>query len=444
VDAPPRPSLAEVTRVFLRIGLLSFGGPAGQIAMMHKELVDDRRWIGDKRFLHALNYCMLLPGPEAQQLATYIGFLLHGTRGALIAGGLFVLPGALVVLGLSITYATLHRVFVVDGALYGLKAAVIAIVLHALERVGKRALHGGFARGIAVASFVALAMFAVPFPIVVALAALLGLAFGPRKASAADDDEGGEGSVVDAMLERGELAHVAPSRARAIRTAATFAALWLTPLVVVRALLGPSSVFAQETAFFAKTALVTFGGAYAVLAYVAQRAVEGYGWLSARQMVDGLGLAETTPGPLILVLEFVGFLGAYHAHGTVAAGVLGAALTVWTTFVPCFLWVLLGAPWMERLRRNAALSRSLAAVTAAVVGVIANLAFYFAVHALFADVTPRALGPVTVTLPVLASLDRPLAVLSVVAIVATFRFHVSMPKLVAAGAVLGVAVRALA
>jgi chromate transporter len=446
--APPRPSFRELVRVFLRIGLLSFGGPAGQIALMHKELVEERRWISDARFIHALSYCMLLPGPEAQQLATYIGWLLHRTPGAIVAGGLFVLPGFFVVLVLSAVYAAFHRVPIVDGALHGLKAAVIAIVIEALVRVGRRALRGSFAIGVAVCAFVALAVFAVPFPIVVVVAAIAGLAFGPRRPAPADDEtaENEPTSVVDEMLARGELAHATPSMARALRALVVFAVLWLTPLALVRASFGAKSVFVEEGLFFAKTSLVTFGGAYAALAYVAQQAVDTYAWLSAGEMVDGLGLAETTPGPLMLVLEFVGYVAAHRAHGDLppaAAGILGATLTVWMTFVPCFFFVLVGAPWIERPRKSATLARALGAVTAAVVGVIANLAFFFAVHALFGRVDVQAIGPIHVTYPVPATIDWLEAGLAAVAMVCVLRFHVSVPKLVAAFAVVGAAVHLL-
>jgi chromate transporter len=440
VTAPRPPTFGELTRVFLRIGLLSFGGPAGQIAMMHKELVDDRRWISDARFLHALNYCMLLPGPEAQQLATYIGWLLHRTPGALVAGGLFVLPGFLLILALSAIYAVFHRVPVVEGALFGLKAAVIAIVLEALVRVGKRALKSGFAVWMAVGAFVALAVFAVPFPFVIAGAAALGLVFGPRGGAGVDGAPTGETeSVVDGMFARGELAHAEPSRRRALVTLAVTLALWVAPLAILCSVAAPDSVYVKQAEFFAKNALVTFGGAYAVLTYVAQQAVETYGWLSATAMVDALGLAETTPGPLILVLEFVGFLGAYNARGTVGAGVLGACLTVWMTFAPCFMFVLVGAPWIESLRKSAVLARILAAVTAAVVGVIANLSLFFAEHALFRRVEPLQFGPVRASVPVLASIDVAEAVLAALAIALLFKLHVSVLRLVLGFAAAGVA-----
>ncbi len=447
--APDPPTFRELTRVFFRIGLLSFGGPAGQIALMHKELVEERCWISDAQFIHALNYCMLLPGPEATQLATYIGWLLHRTAGALVAGILFVLPGFVTVLGLSAVYVTFHRVPVVSGALFGLKAAVVAIVFEALVRVGRRAIRGRFSAGIALGSFLALAAFAVPFPVVVLSAALLGLAFGPRTSNAPSTELRAEDTscVVDAMLARGTLTHVTPSRTRTLRTLAIFSVVWLAPVALVAWVFGRRSVLFTEGLFFAKAAVVTFGGAYSVLAYVAQRAVETYGWLSAGEMVDGLGLAETTPGPLILVLEFVGFVAAQRAPGSLpplVAGVIGATLTVWVTFVPCFLFVLVGAPWIESLRKNAVLSRALGSVTAAVVGVIANLALYFSLHALFGRIEEHVWGPLRMAMPVLATLHPSALALAALAMVATFRFHVSVPKLVVTFATLGAVVQTFA
>jgi chromate transporter len=441
-----RPSFAELTRVFLRVGLLSFGGPAGQIAMMHKELVDERRWISDARFLHALNYCMLLPGPEAQQLATYVGWLLHRTPGALVAGGLFVLPGFFTVLALSAVYAAWHRVPAIEGALFGLKAAVVAIVFEALIRVGKRALKTRFALAVAILAFLALAVFAVPFPIVVLAAAGLGVAMGPRAGAPSDVEAKTEDSVIDAMAARGELAHATPSVKRALGTAIVFVAAWLAPLAIAALVLGGGSVHVTLGVFFSKMALVTFGGAYAALAYVAQEAVQRFAWLTPGEMVDGLGLAETTPGPLILVLEFVGYVAAYRSPGALspwASGLLGAAMTVWATFTPCFLFVLVGAPWIESLRKSVVLTRALSAVTAAVVGVVANLTTFFTLHALFRRVTLRAWGIVRVEVPDLASIDPAAAALSVVALVAALRFKTSVPKLVASFAAAGIVVHLL-
>jgi chromate transporter len=445
---PTAPSLAEAARVWLKIGLLSFGGPAGQIALMHKELVEDRRWIGERRFLHALNYCMLLPGPEAQQLATYIGWLLHRTAGGLIAGLLFILPGALVMWGLCLLYVLYRHVPLVDAAFFGVKAAVLAVVIEAGIRISKRALKNRAMVLIAVAAFLALFLVQAPFPLVILCAGLAGWLGHRRRPElfgggghagdqAAPEFEG----VVDRMFARGELRHAEPSRGKAARVLAVWLPLWLGPPALLWALLGGGHVFTQVGAFFSAMAVVTFGGAYAVLAYVAQAAVEGYGWLVAGEMVDGLGLAETTPGPLILVLQFVGFIAAWRAPSgldPLVAGSLGALLTVWVTFAPCFLWIFLGAPYVEALRGNRALSAALTAITAAVVGVIANLALWFGLHVLFRAVRTVAIGPLTPDLPVLASLDWRAALLAAAAMVAMLRFKLAMAWVLAGCALAGV------
>lgn len=447
--APATPSLAEATRVWLKIGLLSFGGPAGQIALMHKELVDERRWIGERRFLHALNYCMLLPGPEAQQLATYIGWLMHRTIGGLIAGLLFILPGALVMWGLSLLYVLYRQVPLVDAIFFGVKAAVLAIVVEAGLRISKRALKNRAMVAIAIAAFLALFLLKAPFPLVILCAGLVGW-LGNRWAPALFGGGGHAGKdgapefkgVVDLMFERGELSHAEPSAGKALKVLALWLPLWLGPVVLLWALLGSGNVFTQIGAFFSAMAVVTFGGAYAVLAYVAQAAVETYGWLVAGEMVDGLGLAETTPGPLILVLQFTGFLAAWRGHGgldPLVAGSLGGLLTVWVTFAPCFLWIFLGAPYIEALRGNKALSAALSAITAAVVGVIANLALWFGLHVLFRTVESFVLGPLSPDLPVLASLDWRAAVLAVAAMIMLLRFKLGMAPVLAACAVAGVA-----
>jgi chromate transporter len=446
--APATPSLAEATRVWLKIGLLSFGGPAGQIALMHKELVDERRWIGERRFLHALNYCMLLPGPEAQQLATYIGWLMHRTIGGLIAGLLFILPGALVMWGLSLLYVLYRQVPLVDAIFFGVKAAVLAIVVEAGLRISKRALKNRAMVAIAIAAFLALFLLKAPFPLVILCAGLVGW-LGNRWAPALFGGGGHAGKdgapefkgVVDLMFERGELSHAEPSAGKALKVLALWLPLWLGPVVLLWALLGSGNVFTQIGAFFSAMAVVTFGGAYAVLAYVAQAAVETYGWLVAGEMVDGLGLAETTPGPLILVLQFTGFLAAWRGHGgldPLVAGSLGGLLTVWVTFAPCFLWIFLGAPYIEALRGNRALSAALTAITAAVVGVIANLALWFGLHVLFRTVESFVLGPLSPDLPVLASLDWRAAVLAVAAMIMLLRFKLGMAPVLAACAVAGI------
>ncbi|RXT57202.1 chromate transporter [Bosea sp. Tri-44] len=446
--APATPSLAEATRVWLKIGLLSFGGPAGQIALMHKELVDERRWIGERRFLHALNYCMLLPGPEAQQLAIYIGWLMHRTIGGLIAGLLFILPGALVMWGLSLLYVLYRQVPLVDAIFFGVKAAVLAVVIEAGLRISKRALKNRAMVAIAIAAFLALFLLKAPFPLVILCAGLIGW-LGHRWAPALFGGGGHAGKdgapefkgVVDLMFERGELTHAEPSAGRALKVLAVWLPLWLGPVVLLWALLGGGNVFTQIGGFFSAMAVVTFGGAYAVLAYVAQAAVETYGWLVAGEMVDGLGLAETTPGPLILVLQFVGFLAAWRAPGgldPLVAGSLGGLLTVWVTFAPCFLWIFLGAPYIEALRGNKALSAALTAITAAVVGVIANLALWFGLHVLFRVVQPMVFGPLVPDLPVLASLDWRAAVLAAAAMIALLRFKLGMIPVLAACAAAGV------
>ncbi len=451
---PSVPTLAEATRVWARIGLLSFGGPAGQIALMHKELVEERRWIGEQRFLHALNYCMLLPGPEAQQLATYIGWLMHRTAGGLVAGVLFVLPGALVMLGLSVLYAVYRHVPLIDAVFFGVKAAVLAVVVEAVLRIGKRALKNRAMVGIAVAAFIGIYVFRVPFPIIILAAGLIGW-LGSRYAPQvfAGGGHGGKGAapdfkgIIDRMFERGELAHAAPSWRRTIKVLALWLPIWLGPVLLLWLVTGSSSVWTQIGTFFSTMAIVTFGGAYAVLAYVAQSAVESFGWLAPGEMVDGLGLAETTPGPLIMVLQFVGFLAAYRAPGTLdplLAGGLGAALTTWVTFAPSFMFIFVGAPYSEALRGNKAASAVLSAITAAVVGVVMNLAIWFALHVVFREVRTISLFGACPDLPVLSSMDWQAALLATAAMVAMLRFKVGMIPTLAACAVAGLVLRGLA
>jgi len=380
IDGKPVP-LRDAAHVWARVAALSFGGPAGQIAVMHRILVDEKRWVDEPRFLHALNFCMLLPGPEAQQLATYIGWLLNGRIGGLIAGGLFILPGALAIMALSWIYVLWGTTGVVAGLFFGLKAAVLAIVVQAVFRIGARALTSVAARWIAVAAFLAIFLFNVPFPLIVLGAGAIGWLALRSSVKVPQGVSGG-----------------APVRWRGVFFDGLFwSALWLVPVGVLLLWLGPTHVFSQIALFFSKMAVVTFGGAYAVLAYVAQQAVEGYGWLQPGEMLDGLGMAETTPGPLIMVLQFVGFLGAYRDPGLLSpllAGTLGGLIATWVTFAPCFLWIFLGAPFVERLRGHAALAGALAAITAAVVGVILNLAIWFGIHAMFGRVTQLSAGPV--------------------------------------------------
>ena len=387
-------SLGELTRVFARIGLVSFGGPAGQIALMHRVLVDEKGWLEERRFLHALNFCMLLPGPEAMQLATYCGWLMHGVKGGLIAGALFVLPGFAVLLALSAIYVLYGEAPLVAGLLFGLKAAVLAIVVQALVRVAGKALSGRASLAVAMAGFVALAVLRLPFPLVVAGAAIIGAAL-PRVfgGNAGDGD-------TDTPLVR-PWRHVGLVSLGAI-------AFWFVPVAAILAMFGNGHVFGDIALFFSKTAVVTFGGAYAVLAYVGQQAVEAYGWLRPDEMLAGLGLAETTPGPLILVLVFVGFVGAFGAQtglDPLLSGFAGAFVTLWVTFVPCFIWIFLGAPFVEALRGNTKLASAFAAITAAVVGVIANLSVWFALHVLFGEVGETRAGPLHVWAPDLASFD---------------------------------------
>jgi chromate transporter len=413
---------------------------------MHRILVEEKRWISEARFLHALNYCMLLPGPEAQQLATYVGWLLHRTAGGLAAGVLFVLPGALVVLALTIVYAQYQTLPFVAALFAGVKPAVLAVVVEAVLRIGRRALRTRFLVGLAALAFLAIFVLHVPFPAIVAGAAAIGFATArmrPAWLPAPRDDGGGEGAADRAVA----APHTQPSRARALRTLAVWGPLWLVPVAGLHALLGPDAVFSRIALFFSQAAVVTFGGAYAVLAYLAQAAVSTYGWLAPGEMLDGLGLAETTPGPLILVTQFVGFLAAYrHASGLdpLLAGVLGAVLTTWVTFVPCFLWIFLGAPYMEALRGRRSLDGALAAITAAVVGVVLNLAVWFALHVVFRTLAPVRWGPIELLVPELASLDPLALALTGAALLAMLRFHVGMLPTLAASALLGVIVRWIA
>ena len=445
---PAPVSLGEAAKVWARIAALSFGGPAGQIAVMHRILVEEKRWIGEQRFLHALNFCMLLPGPEAQQLATYIGWLLHKRIGGLIAGALFILPGALAIMALSWVYVLYGNTGLIAGLFLGLKAAVLAIVLQAVIRIGGRALRSTEAKLLAGAAFVLIFFLQVPFPLIVLGAALIGFLAG-RAGSAAfrGGGHGGEGSGVadvDTLLGEELPGHARPRWQGVLFDVALWLALWLLPIAALLIVLGPDHVFSQIAVFFAKMAMVTFGGAYAVLAYVAQQAVEHYGWLSPPEMLDGLGMAETTPGPLIMVLQFVGFLGAYRDPGMLTpllAGTLGGLLATWVTFAPCFLWIFLGAPFIERMRGNAALAGALSAITAAVVGVVLNLALWFAIHAVFRQVTPVEVGPVRFDMPALASIDPWTAALTAAAIVAVFRLKLGTFTVLAAAAATGVTLR---
>ena len=426
-------SLHEAFRVWLRVALLSFGGPAGQIAVMHRILVDEKRWISESRFLHALNYCMLLPGPEAQQLATYIGWLMHRTLGGIMAGGLFIVPGIIAIMALSYVYAAYGNVPLVVALFFGLKAAVLAIVLEAVVRVGRRALKNNAMLALAAAAFVGIFFLGIPFPIIIFGAALIGFV-GARSGLAMFQIGSGHGSskqegTAESLLGDELPAHARPTVARALRASAIWMVLWLIPVILLLLALGTADVFSQIALFFSKMAVVTFGGAYAVLAYVAQQAVENYAWLKPGEMLDGLGMAETTPGPLIMVLQFVGFMAAFRDPGALPpmlAGTLGGLLATWVTFVPSFLWIFLGAPFIEALRGNKALNGALSAITAAVVGVILNLAVWFAIHTVFREVDSVRLFPLSFDAPRLSSVDPWALLLSVAAIVAIFRFKIGM------------------
>ena len=440
-------SFGEATRVWARVAALSFGGPAGQIAVMHRILVEEKRWIGETRFLHALNYCTLLPGPEAQQLAIYIGWLLHKTKGGLVAGILFVLPGVVAIMALSWVYAIFGNVGAVQALFFGLKAAVLAIVLEAVSRVGRRALKNNVMRALAAAAFIALFFFHAPFPLIILVAAVIGY-IGGRSGLAPFLAGSGHGKVAgkqvaDADTALGEdiPAHARPPISWSLKIGGVFLALWLVPVLGLLAVFGTGNVYGDIAVFFSKMAVVTFGGAYAVLAYVAQQGVDTYGWLKPGEMLDGLGMAETTPGPLIMVTQFVGFMGAFRAPGSLnplLAGTLGGLLTTWVTFTPCFLWIFLGAPFVETLRSNKALSAALATITAAVVGVILNLAVWFALHVLFGQLHEvQALG-MTVDVPVFSSVKIPSLILTIGALIAVFRFKIGMIPVLAACSVSGV------
>jgi chromate transporter len=443
---PTEPAIPFRTavRVWFAISLQTFGGPAGQIAVMQRTLVDDKRWIGQRRFLHAMNYCMLLPGPEAQQLATYVGWLLHGTRGGLVAGGLFVLPGVVALLLLSAVYVAFGSTVAVTALFAGLAPAVLAIVAQAVVRVGKRALNTPVLVTIAVLSFLALFLFGVPFPVVVLVAGVAGWALHRWRPSAVP--EGGRKDVADdgppPVIPDDVLHTERPSARRTLRVLVTGLVVWGVPVAVVAVLTGAQSVFTEQGLFFSGTAVVTFGGAYAVLAYVAQQAVQVYGWLAPGEMVRGLALAETTPGPLIMVVQFVAFLGAYRDPGALdpwAAAVLASLLVTWVTFVPSFLFVLLGAPYMEGLRGNRSLSAALTGITAAVVGVIANLGVYFAVHTLFRETDRYDRSVLALELPDLGSF-RPVALgIALIAAVLIFRLNWSVLRTLGICALLGLA-----
>ena len=429
-------SWGEAFRVWLRIAALSFGGPAGQIAVMHRILVEEKRWISETRFLHALNYCMLLPGPEAQQLATYVGWLMHGTRGGLAAGLLFILPGALVMLGLSFIYALARGVPVIDGALFGIKAAVLVIVVEAIVRIGRRALKSRLLVGLAAAAFIGIFLLALPFPLIVIAAGLIGYFVAqtsPKQLGINATSERRVASRPDRWREAG-------------KTAAIWLALWWLPVLLAGMVLGFGHVLVSLGVFFSKLAVVSFGGAYALMAYMTQEVVEAQGWLQLSEMVDGLGLAETTPGPLILVTQFVGFLAAYREaapFSPLVAATLGAVITTWTIFAPSFLWIFAGAPFIEDVRGNRRLAGALAAITAAVVGVILNLAAWFTLHVLFRRIEETWHGPVRWFAVDPGSIDLAAAGLTAIAAILVFGLHRGLIQVVVIMAALGVGYRLL-
>jgi chromate transporter len=440
-------SFGEAFRVWLRVALLSFGGPAGQIAVMHRILVEEKNWISESRFLHALNYCMLLPGPEAQQLATYIGWLLHRTAGGIMAGGLFILPGVVSIMALSVIYAAFGKVSFIEALFFGLKAAVLAIVIQAVVRVGKRALRNRIMIALAAIAFVAIFFFNVPFPVIIIAAGAIGYVgarFGRPEFAAVEHGGRKNAAAVDSMLGEELPEHVRPSVGRALSVAAVWLVLWLVPVGALLIVLGEANVFSQIAVFFSKMAMVTFGGAYAVLAYVAQQAVEHYHWVSAPEMLDGLGMAETTPGPLIMVLQFVGFMAAFRDPGALPpmlAGALGGLLATWVTFTPCFLWIFVGAPFIETMRGNKGLAGALSAITAAVVGVILNLSIWFALHTVFRQTVPVRSYGFSFDMPVWSSLDVAALILALAAATAIFRFNIGMLTVLAGSCAAGVALR---
>jgi chromate transporter len=436
----------EAARFWVKLGFINFGGPTGQIAIMHQELVERKRWVSNARFFHALNFCMLLPGPEATQLAVYIGWLLHKVRGGLVAGIAFILPAFFMILGLSWVYVEHGDVSVVAGVLAGLQAAVVGIVAAAVIRIGRRALSSGVLVAIAAAAFLAIFLFRVPFPVIVGAALVIGFVGGRRWADRFELRHEGSGGGETALRDDvPPPAHARTSTRRSIRVVLVGVAIWILPLLAVALIPGTPAVVGEEAVFFSKAAMITFGGAYAVLAYINQAAVQQFGWLLPGQMVTGLGLAESTPGPLIMVTEFVGFVAAYRDPGGLdptVAGLLGAAVATWATFAPSFIWIFLGAPYIERLRGNRALTATLASVTAAVVGVVLNLAVTFAVQTLFGESRPIDLGIGRLLVPVAGSVEVFAVAIAVASFVTLWRFRVNILWVVLGSAVAG-AVRVL-
>ena len=443
------PTLFDAFKVWLKISLLSFGGPAGQISIMHKFLVEQKQWISDKRFLHALNYCMLLPGPEAQQLATYIGWLLHRTFGGLIAGLLFIIPGVIIILILSILYAEFQELKLINALFFGLKAAVLAVVIEAIIKIGKRALKSKAMYAIAFGTFIGIFFLSIPFPILIIMAAIIGVIgeiikrksdFNVNNISVQIVPDKNT-AIIDIKLDNNVFAHTEPSFRQSFKVAIIWLIIWLGPIFVMILALGTTNVFVQEGLFFSKIAVVTFGGAYAVLAYVAQQAVYNYQWLSPDEMLNGLGMAETTPGPLIMIVQFVGFMGAYRNPGQldpITAGILGSMITTWVTFAPCFLWIFLGGPYIEKLRSNKLLASALSAITAAVVGVILNLAVWFSLHVIFKTVNEVFIGFIHVWVPVWGTIEYASLAIAVGALISSLLLKIGMIPTLLISAVIGV------
>lgn len=439
-------SLAQSTSVWIKIGLTSFGGPAGQIALMHQELVEKRRWISEERFLSALNFCMLLPGPEAQQLSVYLGWLMHKTIGGLTAGLLFILPGFLCILLLSIAYVLWGNSHLLIAIFFGLKAAVLAIVIQAIVRIAKKTLHNALFIWIAALSFFALYFLDIAFPLIIMVSAIVGMLahrflpqyfYGPAKAIRPESHP----QPIEYLIDHETLEHTQPSAARSIKVLLIWLLIWAIPVIAVFLTFGAESVLAKQAVFFSNTAIFSFGGAYAVLTYVAQRVVEDYHWITPREMIDGLALAETTPGPLIMVLQFVAFIAAYRYQtglSPMAAGILASFITVWVTFAPCFLWIFLGAPYIEKLRNNICLQAALKTITAAIVGVIVNLSLWFAVNTLFGKTVSVQLAFLEFELPQWTSIQWPMLGMALAALIAVVKFNVSVYKIMLFSALAGV------
>jgi len=435
-------SFQEAFKTWLKIAALSFGGPAGQIAVMHRILVDEKKWISENRFLHALNYCMLLPGPEAQQLMTYTGWLMFGVRGGLTAGLLFVLPGFLSILALSILYTTFHEALWLEGLFFGVKAAIIAVVIEAVLRISKRALKNKVMQSLSILSFIALFIFRIPFPWVILTAALIGFWGGKKWPEFFWIIRGHADAEKDTVATFEKVPRSPTSfTAHFFKTTSLWILIWIAPLLGLSALLGSQHILIQQGLFFSKAAMVTFGGAYSVLSYIAQEAVNHFGWLTAGEMLDGLGMAEATPGPLIQVVQFVGYLGAYRSpapFSPLMAGFISSLLVTWVTYSPCFLWIFLGAPYIEKLRGQKSLNCILSAITAAVVGVIANLAVWFALHVIFGKVADTSIAGLQLWIPDIATFNVAAFLLALAAGIALFRLKVGMIPLIGVSALIGI------